>query len=73
MVYQFWTLDILDSNGNKLVGGIPLVYDTDLLEQYDYLDFGGQLILKNDGTTEKTGPSYDSLGIDDNLYYIPNA
>jgi hypothetical protein len=68
---EFWTLDIEDANGNKIISGITLVYGIDLLEQYPHLNFGGQLILRNEGTETKLGPTYESLGVEDNLYFIP--
>jgi hypothetical protein len=42
-IAQVWVLDISDSTGNLLIGGIPLVAGVDLLEQFGYLNFGGQL------------------------------
>lgn len=63
-----WILDINRStDGTGIVQGIPLVTGVDLLEQYGYLGFGGQLIV-----FDKEGddaPTFDSLGSRHRLYF----
>ena len=44
-----WVLDIQEQDATRfLVAGIPLVAGADLLEQYAYLNLGGQLWLTGD-------------------------
>ena len=64
-----WVLDIYDQNDNLLVGGIPLITGADLLAQYSYLDFGGQLIAQTDGTPDVV-PSFTDLGASGNVYFV---
>ena len=64
---QAWVLDILTETESPLVSGIPLVPGVDLLGQYSYLNFGGQLIA----TSESPSPvSYSNLGISGQLYFV---
>lgn len=67
-----WVLDIGDSLNNPILRGIPLVTGADLLAQYEYLGFGGQLIV---ATSSNPGdvPLFTNLGSDANLYWIPDA
>ena len=64
-----WNVDIYSSSGFLLVGGIEMVADTDLLEPYSNLNFGGQLIAQTDGEIG-VNPTYDNLGIASHLYFI---
>lgn len=64
-----WVLDIGDSSGNPIVTGIPLVTGTDLLAQYGYLNFGGQLIAQTSSDTDAV-PTYVNLGADGNLFFV---
>lgn len=41
-------LDIADSKNNKLICGIPLFEGSNLLQQYEYLEFGFMLFCKID-------------------------
>lgn len=66
---QSWMLDIADSSGNPLVNGIPLITGADLLEQYAYLDFGGELIVQTDNNA-LLPPTFDNLGTTGNLYFV---
>lgn len=68
---QSWTLDIMDSNNDPIVRGIPLVTGADLLEQYGYLNIGGQLIVQTDNNTDEV-PSFTSLGTTGHLYFLPS-
>ncbi len=64
-----WTLDIADASGNAIVTGIPLVTGCDLLTQYAYLGFQGQLwiVTSPDPTAV---PTYTSLGVSSQLYFV---
>lgn len=65
----FWYLDIMDSGGNALIMGIPLITGADLLAQYNYLNLGFSLYVgcedqANDNPTEA------DLGINSHLYAV---
>jgi hypothetical protein len=62
-----WIMDIEDANGADLVCGIPLVTGANLLDQYDYLNFGVVLITSTDGAFLET-PTYDNLGTVSHLW-----
>jgi hypothetical protein len=64
-----WVLDIADGAGNDLACGIPLVTGKNLLGQYDYLGFVGQLWVASDGNTAAV-PTFANLGIDSHVYWI---
>lgn len=64
-----WILDIADSNNVLMVGGIPLVPGINLLEQYAYLGFTGQLIMQMDHDVTAS-PGYNDLGVNAHLYWI---
>lgn len=66
---QCWVLDIADVSGVPILSGIPLVAGVDLLEQYEYLNFGGQLIAGND--TDAGPPTFANLGTTGHLYFVP--
>lgn len=63
-----WTLDIADSAGAAIISGIPLVLGADLLEQYAYLNFGGQLFVIN--TVNEDAPTFDDLGSSTHLLFV---
>ncbi len=64
-----WVVDIADAQGNAIVSAIPLVTGTDLLAQYGYLNFGGQLIAQTSSDTDAP-PTYVNLGSDGNLFFV---
>lgn len=65
-----WSIDIIDFNsGEYIIAGIPLVTGADLLEQYEYLELGGAMIVFTDGDAEAT-PTLDNLGGESNVYYV---
>jgi hypothetical protein len=68
-VNQAWTLDIADVNGNPILDGIPIVTGVDLLEQFGYLNFGGQLIAQTDNDANAV-PTLANLGTGGNLYFV---
>lgn len=66
-----WMLDIADSSGNNIVTAIPLVTGVNLLEQYDYLNFGVLLFAFTDSDLDAP-PTFDNLGSTGHLYfYVP--
>jgi len=67
-----WVLDIADSTDVPIISGIPIVTGADLLEQYGYLNIGGQLIAETDFDTDAV-PTFDNLGSLGHLYFIPNS
>ena len=66
---QVWVLDMLTEAGIPVIMGIPLVTGANLLEQYDYLDLGGQLIAQSDQDLQAP-PSFDNLGTVGHLYFV---
>lgn len=64
-----WILDIADSANRPLLNGVPLVTGADLLAQYGYLGFGGQLIAQTDHNA-LLPPTFDNLGSAGNLYFV---
>ena len=65
----YWVLDILDVNSVELLTGIPLVPGIDLLEQYEYLNFGGELRVVTDFNAEAP-PTSTNLGSQSHLYFV---
>lgn len=68
-IESIWIIEISDTNGNPILQGIPLVANTDLLEQYDYLNFGGTLIAQTDGEPDIPA-AYENLGVSSHLYFV---
>lgn len=66
---QSWMIDIADANGNPILGSIPMVTGADLLEQFSYLNFGGELIAVTENNPD-TPPSFNNLGTTGNLYFL---
>lgn len=64
-----WVVDIATEEGTPVLCGIPLVTGADLLEQFGYLGFGGQLIAVTDNARD-TPPTFSNLGITGHMYYI---
>jgi hypothetical protein len=64
-----WIMDIADVAGNPILLGIPFVTGSDLLAQYEYLQFGGILALFNGGAPDDP-PAFDNLGLDSKLYWV---
>lgn len=59
-----WVIDI-----DGYLHGIPLVAGCDLLEPFQYLNFGGSLFVYTDGDATAI-PTIDNLGIDSKLYFV---
>ena len=64
-----WVLDIADSVGNAILSGVPLVTGCDLLAQYAYLGFGGELWVQSD-LDPGAVPDYDNLGVTSHVYFV---
>lgn len=65
-----WIVDISDFITNQsIIAGIPLVTGCDLLEQYEYLELGGSLVIFTDGDANAV-PTLENLGVESNLYYV---
>ena len=64
-----WFLNIADASGNSILNGVPLVTGADLLAQYAYLGFGGQLIVQGDSDLTAV-PTFDSLATVGRLYFV---
>lgn len=64
-----WVLDIGDPENIPLACGIPLVTGGDLLAQYAYLGFRGELWVRSDGNPE-TLPTFAGLGRTSHVYWI---
>ena len=64
-----WVLDIADSANKPILSGIPLVTGADLLEQYGYLNFGGELWVQTD-LDPAAVPTFENLGTGSHLYFV---
>jgi hypothetical protein len=64
-----WMMNIADSNGNPILSGIPIVTGCDLLAQFEYLGFDGQLIAETDNDTDAV-PTFNNLGTQGNLFFV---
>lgn len=64
-----WFIDLSDSSGALIVGGVPLVTGADLLAQYAYLGIGGELWVQTDGDPAAV-PTFDNLGSESHLYFV---
>lgn len=64
-----WFIDLSDASGTLIIGGIPLVTGVDLLTQYAYLGFGGELWVQTDGDSAAV-PTFDNLGSESHLYFV---
>lgn len=59
------------ATGNNILSGVPLVAGADLLAQYEYLNFGGGLIIYTNAEG-MTPPTIDNLGDDSNVFFMVN-
>jgi len=64
-----WVVDVADAAGNDLVNGIPLVTGCDLLAQYEYLEFGGKLMVQTSNDPDAV-PTWENLGEQSHLYWV---
>lgn len=66
---NIWMIDIADAQQNKMISSIPLVANTNLLEQYEYLGIGGALYAVTDNDLNSP-PTKSNLGNNGHLYFI---
>lgn len=66
-----WVVDIADVDGNPLLNGVPIITGADLLGQFEYLGFEGQLIAQTDGDPMAV-PTFENLGQQGHVYFISN-
>ena len=64
-----WMMDISDVNNDLLVGGIPLVTGTDLLDPFGYLEIDGELVVQTDNDPTAV-PTFQNLGVTGHLYFL---
>lgn len=65
---QIWNLDIADADGVPILEGLAMVAGVNLLEQFDYLHFGGGLYAQTDGGYLHP-PNFTNLGTSGHLYF----
>jgi hypothetical protein len=51
------------------LSGVPIITGADLLAQYAYMNFGGQLRAQTDGNLTAV-PTYENLGNAGHLYFV---
>lgn len=64
-----WTVDLASVDGTPIVSGIPLVTGADLMAQYGFLGFPGQLIVQSDASPD-AAPTWDNLGSGSHLRFV---
>lgn len=64
-----WLFDIADRAEVPILQGIPLVTGIDLLKQYEYLGFGGSLIVQTDHNPNAV-PTLENLGLTGRVYFV---
>lgn len=63
-----WFLNLLTGNDVPLAMGLPMVTGLDLLQQYAYLNVGGELWVYSADPAEPE-PTFDNLGTAVKLYF----
>lgn len=64
-----WVGDLRDTSGNAVLLGLPLVTGADLLQQFGYMRFGGQLIVQTDHDVDSV-PTFTNLGKEGHFYFL---
>ncbi|EEP89186.1 hypothetical protein ykris0001_2470 [Yersinia kristensenii ATCC 33638] len=64
-----WVMDIMDSRGENLVLGVPLVVGANLLEPYSHLGLSGGLMVVSDDEAHEY-PTKTNLGYGSHLYFV---
>jgi hypothetical protein len=68
-----WTVDVADTFGAPVLCGVPLITGSNLLGQYQYLDFLGGLLVLTDGFMDGGPvPGFYDLGSSSNVYWVTN-
>ncbi|MBG6243106.1 MAG: hypothetical protein EKE20_15390 [Candidatus Symbiopectobacterium sp. Dall1.0] len=65
----FWAIDISDSQGTLIIGGIPMITGADLLGQHVHLGLGFALLVLCDDPGQEY-PTATDLGVGSHLYII---
>lgn len=65
----FWVIDISDSKGELIIGGIPMIPGADLLEQHAHLGLGFALLVQCDDPGQDY-PTENDIGLSSHLYII---
>lgn len=66
-----WVADFTDQDKAPLLSGVALVPGADLFGQFEYLAFGGKLIVQTDGDVNAV-PTFSNLGQQGKLYFVAN-
>lgn len=66
---QSWVMDLMDSQQNPILSGVPVVTGADLLAQFKYLGIAGAVVAQSDYDADEV-PNYASLGSTGHLYYL---
>jgi len=64
-----WFIDISSVDGVPLVRGIPLTAGEDVLQQFAYLNFPGEIRVETDDD-DLVEPTYDNLGTNGRVLFI---
>lgn len=64
-----WVVDIDSTSEVPILLGVPLVAGADLLQQFEYLGFGGSLVVQSDSDPYQNA-GFETLGLTDHLYFI---
>ena len=71
-VSKNWVLDIYNGTGDlPILRGVPLVTGANLLEQYQYLEIGGALVVLTIavGHSPEEVPGFNDFGTNGHLYF----
>ena len=63
-------MDILDTNGDLIIGGLPLLIERDITKQYRHLSVPEGTFIVKDNTGKGTQPGQFSFGNTHTLYYV---
>ena len=64
-----WFIDIADIDGNPIIQGLPLTAGEDALQQFSYLNIGGEIRVETDGNA-LIEPTYDNLGSNGKVLFV---
>jgi len=69
---HIWVMDFFAFDGTPIMRGIPIVTGADLLAQFEYLGFHGQLLALTDQTRGDLPPDFENLGGTGHVYFLPD-